>query len=85
MVGLFLTNFFNETNAWFITELRNECFTDSFESQTVIFLYDEKQMFPFNINKYGFKQLDRVVEICADYDIYTAFELYALLGGQNMS
>ena len=47
------------------------------------FLYEEKQLFPFKINQEGFKQLDRVVKICADHAIYTIFDLHAVPGGQN--
>jgi aryl-phospho-beta-D-glucosidase BglC (GH1 family) len=47
------------------------------------FLYDTKQLYPFNLNKEGFKYLDRVVEICANHGIYTIFDLHAVPGGQN--
>jgi endoglucanase len=47
------------------------------------FLYDPKQLYPFQINEEGFKHLDRVVKLCADHGIYTIFDLHAVPGGQN--
>jgi aryl-phospho-beta-D-glucosidase BglC (GH1 family) len=47
------------------------------------FLYDQKQLYPFKINKDGFRHLDRVVELCAKHGIYTILDLHAVPGGQN--
>lgn len=37
----------------------------------------------FKINPKGFERLDRVVDICAKYGIYTILDLHAVPGGQN--
>lgn len=43
----------------------------------------ESDQEPFVINEEGFKHLDRVIELCAQHQIYTIIDLHALPGYQN--
>jgi len=45
----------------------------------------EDDMRPFEIKESGFKHLDRAINLCAKYGIYTILDLHALPGYQNMS
>lgn len=43
----------------------------------------ESDMEPFIIKEEGFKHLDRVIELCAQQQIYTIIDLHTLPGSQN--
>lgn len=43
----------------------------------------ESDMEPFVLKEEGFKHLDRVIELCAEQQIYTIVDLHALPGYQN--
>ncbi len=43
----------------------------------------ESDMEPFVLKEEGFKHLDRVIELCAEQQIYTIIDLHALPGYQN--
>ena len=43
----------------------------------------EDDMAPFVIKEEGFKHLDRVIDLCAQHQIYTIIDLHALPGYQN--
>ncbi len=43
----------------------------------------EDDMAPFQIKEAGFKHLDRVIQLCAEHEIYTIIDLHALPGYQN--
>lgn len=45
----------------------------------------ESDMEPFVIREEGFRHLDRVVDLCAKYQIYTIIDLHALPGYQNQA
>ena len=40
-------------------------------------------MNPRVLKESGFKHLDRVIDLCAEYGIYTILDLHAAPGGQN--
>ena len=44
----------------------------------------ESDMEPFVIKQEGFKHLDRVINLCAEQQIYTILDLHALPGYQNL-
>jgi aryl-phospho-beta-D-glucosidase BglC (GH1 family) len=77
----FLFNFFTEADAKFLRENGLNALRIPFNYSH--FLYEPKQLYPFNINYDGFKHLDRVINLCATYGIYTILDLHAVPGGQN--
>ncbi|EON95663.1 putative endoglucanase c protein [Phaeoacremonium minimum UCRPA7] len=74
----FLEYFFTEKDAEFLASIGFNCVRLSFN-----YHHFEDDMNPFVIKEEGFKHLDRVIEICTKYKIYTILDLHAAPGGQN--
>src|SRR5215211_7025257 len=74
----FLEHFFTEDDARFIRSLGLNLLR-----LPVNYRHLEDDMRPFEIKEEGFKHLDRVVELCAQHEIYTIIDLHALPGYQN--
>ncbi|KAI0383486.1 glycoside hydrolase superfamily [Hypomontagnella monticulosa] len=74
----FLEYFFMEKDAQFLSSLGFNCLRLSFN-----YRHFEDDMNPFVIKEEGFKHLDRVIELCTKYKIYTILDLHAAPGGQN--
>ncbi len=74
----FLNYFFTAADAEFIQSLGLNLLR-----LPVNYRHFEDDMAPFEIKESGFKHLDRVINLCADRDIYTIIDLHALPGGQN--
>lgn len=74
----FLEYFFAEEDARFISSLGLNCLR-----LPVNYRHFEDDMKPFSIKEEGFKHLDRVIELCAEHEIYTIIDLHALQGYQN--
>jgi endoglucanase len=74
----FLDYFFGEDDAAFIRSL-------GFNLVRLAFNYRhfEDDMHPFVLRESGFRHLDRVIEICAKYNLYTILDLHAAPGYQN--
>lgn len=76
----FYEYFFTEADAKFYSqELGFNCLRIPFNYRH--FLDDEGDM--FKINPKGFERLDKIINICAKYNIYTILDLHAVPGGQN--
>ncbi|KAK6541821.1 hypothetical protein TWF694_007601 [Orbilia ellipsospora] len=73
-----IENFFTETDAQFYASLGLNCIRVPFNYRHFI---DDSN--PYTLKPEGFAQLDRVVNICAKYDIYVILDLHAAPGGQN--
>jgi endoglucanase len=74
----FLKHFFTEDDARFIRSLGLNLLR-----LPVNYRHLEDDMRPFEIKEEGFRHLDRVVELCAQREIYTIIDLHALPGYQN--
>ncbi|WWC90955.1 uncharacterized protein L201_005893 [Kwoniella dendrophila CBS 6074] len=74
----FLEYFFGEDDAKFFASLGLNCIRIP-----VNYHHFEDDMNPRVFKKEGLKHLDRVVDICAKYGIYTIIDLHAAPGGQN--
>ena len=74
----FLKYFFTEADAQYIKSLGLNLLR-----LPVNYRHFEDDMAPFEIMEEGFKHLDRVIDICAKYGIYTIIDLHALPGCQN--
>jgi aryl-phospho-beta-D-glucosidase BglC (GH1 family) len=74
----FLENFFTEVDADFIRSLGMNCLRIPVNYQ-----HFEDDMEPFVIKESGFKHLDRVIDLCAQYNLYSVIDLHALPGFQN--
>ena len=74
----FLKHFFTEDDARFIRSLGLNLLR-----LPVNYRHLEDDMRPFEIKEEGFRHLDRVVELCAQHEIYTIIDLHALPGYQN--
>jgi aryl-phospho-beta-D-glucosidase BglC (GH1 family) len=74
----FLEYFFTKADAQFIQSLGLNLLR-----LPVNYRHFEDDMAPFEIKEGGFKHLDRVIDICAEYGIYTIIDLHALPGCQN--
>ncbi|GKT90029.1 endoglucanase C [Colletotrichum tofieldiae] len=74
----FLEYFFTEKDAEFLASIGFNCVRLSFN-----YHHFEDDMNPFVIKEEGFKHLDRAIEICAKYGIYTILDLHSAPGGQN--
>jgi endoglucanase len=74
----FLEHFFTEDDARFIRSLGLNLLR-----LPVNYRHLEDDMRPFEIKEEGFRHLDRVVELCAQHEIYTIIDLHALPGYQN--
>lgn len=75
----FYEYFFTESDAKFYKNLGFNCLRIPFNYRH--FLDDEGDL--FTINSKGFERLDKIVNICSKYDIYTILDLHAVPGGQN--
>src|SRR3989442_3934457 len=76
----FLEYFFGGDDAQFIASLGLTLLR-----LPVNYRHFESDMEPFVIKEEGFKHLDRVIELCAEQQIYTIIDLHALPGYQNQA
>lgn len=74
----FLEYFFTETDAEFYASLGLNCIRVPFNYRH--FIDDQK---PEEVKQEGFYWLDRIVKICANYNLYVILDLHAAPGGQN--
>jgi endoglucanase len=74
----FLEHFFTEDDARFIRSLGLNLLR-----VPVNYRHLEDDVRPFEIKEEGFRHLDRVVDLCAQHEIYTIIDLHALPGYQN--
>ena len=74
----FLEYFFTEADARFIQSLGLNLLR-----LPLNYRHFEDDMHPFDIKESGFKHLDRVIDLCAQHQIYTILDLHALPGYQN--
>ena len=74
----FLEHFFTVEDARFIRSLGLNCLRI-----LINYRYFEDDMEPFVIKEEGFEHLDRVIDLCAEQEIYTIIDLHALPGYQN--
>ncbi|KAH9220220.1 glycoside hydrolase superfamily [Leptodontidium sp. 2 PMI_412] len=74
----FLEYFFTEKDAQFLASLGFNCLR-----LPLNYHHFEDDMNPMVIKEEGFKHVDRVIELCAKYNIYTIIDLHAAPGGQN--
>ncbi|KAJ5113630.1 putative glucan 1-3-beta-glucosidase A [Penicillium angulare] len=73
-----LWHFFTEADAKYFASLGLNCIRIPFNYQ-----HFEDDMSPRVLKPEGFKHLDRVIDICAKYNIYTILDMHAVPGGQN--
>jgi endoglucanase len=76
----FLQVFFDEADASYLAALGLNCVRLPFSYRH--FEDDER---PFELKEEGFRQLGRVVDLCARHGLYTILDLHALPGCQNQS
>ncbi|KAJ4475556.1 glycoside hydrolase [Lentinula aciculospora] len=74
----FLEYFFQESDAKFFSSLGLNCIRLPFN-----YRHFEDDMNPRVLKQSGFKHLDRVIDLCAQYNIYTILDLHTAPGGQN--
>ncbi|KAJ7486029.1 glycoside hydrolase [Mycena galericulata] len=74
----FLEYFFLDSDAKFFSSLGLNCIRLPFN-----YRHFEDDMNPRVLKESGFKHLDRVIELCASYNIYTILDLHTSPGGQN--
>jgi endoglucanase len=74
----FLEHFFGEEDAEFIRSLGLNLLR-----LPINYRHFEDDMEPFDVKAEGFKHLDRVIDLCAEREIYTIIDLHALPGYQN--
>ncbi|WVR08845.1 hypothetical protein IAU60_005903 [Kwoniella sp. DSM 27419] len=74
----FLEYFFGEQDAKFFASLGLNCIRIP-----INYHHFEDDLNPRVFKKEGLKHLDRVIDICAKYGIYTIIDLHAAPGGQN--
>ncbi|KAJ7643872.1 glycoside hydrolase [Roridomyces roridus] len=74
----FLEYFFMEPDAKFFRSLGLNCIRIPFN-----YHHFEDDMNPRVLKESGFKHLDRVIELCAQHEIYTILDLHTAPGGQN--
>ncbi|OCB90596.1 glycoside hydrolase [Sanghuangporus baumii] len=74
----FLQYFFEEDDAKFFKSLGLNCIRIA-----VNYRHFEDDMNPKVLKKEGFKHLDRVIDLCAKYGIYTIIDCHTAPGGQN--
>jgi endoglucanase len=74
----YLEYFFTDEDASFISSLGLNLVRLPFN-----YRHFEDDMNPMAIREGGLKQLDRVIKICADHEIYTILDLHAAAGYQN--
>jgi hypothetical protein len=73
-----LTAFFDESDARLLAETGLNCLR-----VPVNYRHFEDDDRPFELKADGFRQLDRVIELCGRHGIYTVIDLHALPGWQN--
>lgn len=76
----FLENFFTEDDAKFLQSLGL-----NLVRLPVNYHHFEDDMEPFTIKESGFTHLDRVIDLCAQHEIYTIIDLHAVPGYQNQA
>ncbi|KAJ3915583.1 glycoside hydrolase [Lentinula edodes] len=74
----FLEYFFQESDAKFFSSLGLNCIRLPFN-----YHHFEDDMNPRILKESGFKHLDRVIDLCSQYNIYTILDLHTAPGGQN--
>ncbi|THV02398.1 glycoside hydrolase [Dendrothele bispora CBS 962.96] len=74
----FLEYFFTDADAQFFKSLGLNCIRLPFN-----YRHFEDDMNPRVLKSEGFKHLDRVIDLCAQYEIYTILDLHTVPGGQN--
>ncbi|EJT96664.1 glycoside hydrolase [Dacryopinax primogenitus] len=74
----FLEYFFDEKDAQFFASLGLNCLRVPFN-----YRHFEDDMNPSVLKERGFQWLDRIVNICGKYGIYTILDLHAAPGGQS--
>ncbi|KAJ6508371.1 glycoside hydrolase family 5 protein [Mycena sanguinolenta] len=74
----FLEYFFMDVDAKFFSTLGLNCIRLPFN-----YHHFEDDMNPRVLKQSGFKHLDRVIELCAQHNIYTILDLHTAPGGQN--
>ncbi|KAK0201036.1 glycoside hydrolase family 5 protein [Desarmillaria ectypa] len=74
----FLEYFFMDADAAFFSSLGLNCIRLPFN-----YRHFEDDMNPRVLKESGFKHLDRVIGLCAQYNIYTILDLHTAPGGQN--
>ncbi|KAJ3807473.1 glycoside hydrolase [Lentinula aff. lateritia] len=74
----FLEYFFQESDAKFFSSLGLNCIRLPFN-----YHHFEDDMNPRVLKESGFKHLDRVIDLCSQYNIYTILDLHTAPGGQN--
>jgi endoglucanase len=77
-IETFLENFFTEDDAKFYREMGFNTLR-----LPINYRHFEDDMDPFVIKEEGFKHLDRVIDLCAKFGIYTIIDLHAVAGYQN--
>ena len=73
-----LTSFFDADDVALLAELGVNCVRVPFN-----YRHFEDDARPFQLREEGYRQLDRVVRLCADRGIWTVLDLHALPGAQN--
>ncbi|PFH49164.1 glycoside hydrolase family 5 protein [Amanita thiersii Skay4041] len=74
----FLEYFFTDADAQFFKSLGLNCIRLPFN-----YHHFEDDMNPRVLKESGFKHLDRVIDICAQHEIYTILDMHTAPGGQN--
>ncbi|KAG7447201.1 glycoside hydrolase family 5 protein [Guyanagaster necrorhizus] len=74
----FLEYFFMDADAAFFSSLGLNCIRLPFN-----YRHFEDDMNPRVLKESGFKHLDRVIDLCAQHNIYTILDLHTTPGGQN--
>ncbi|KAK0213556.1 glycoside hydrolase family 5 protein [Armillaria fumosa] len=74
----FLEYFFMDADAAFFSSLGLNCIRLPFN-----YHHFEDDMNPRVLKESGFKHLDRVIDLCAQHNIYTILDLHTAPGGQN--
>jgi len=73
-----LEYFFTESDVKFFKSLGLNCIRLPFN-----YHHFEDDLEPKKLKEEGFKHLDRVIDLCAQYGIWTVLDLHAVPGGQN--
>jgi len=73
-----LDNFFTEADAKYFASLKLNCIRIPFNYRHL-----EDDMNPRVLKEEGFKHLDRVVDLCANQNIYTILDMHTAPGGHN--
>ena len=76
----FLEYFFQDEDAAFFASLGLNCIRIPFN-----YRHFEDDMNPRVLKQEGFKHLDRVIDVCAKYGIYTIIDCHTAPGGKPFS